>query len=383
MILIHLLRGHFRLSSQVLCSKPAGSSVVDSLLKVNSQTSGYIVTATNPKSFHHSSSGFIGIMSSKTDEQPSKKPKLGAWADKDTGEYKRQVSSFRDWVKADGSADFKPEKNRYRLYIANACPWCNRVMIMRALKGLEDVIPVTLCYPLMTTKSWAFAGAPDYENDPSCKPDPVKGFKYAREIYEAADPNYSARYTLPVLWDTKKNTIVNNESSEICRMLNSEFNALAKNPKLDTYPAKLQKKIDEVSQMIYDGINNGVYKVGFATKQDAYDKNLKALFECMDKVEKMLEKKKFLVGDTFTESDYRLFVTTVRFDPVYITHFKCNLKRLTDYPNILAHLKRVYNMPGVKETIHMRHIKEHYFMSHTNINPNQIVGAYDGPDLSE
>ncbi|KAF0691591.1 Aste57867_17220 [Aphanomyces stellatus] len=298
------------------------------------------------------------------------------WAGKD-GEFKRQVSSFRDWI---GSPRFPAEKGRYHLYVSLACPWAHRTLIVRALKGLEDVIGITVVDYLLGPNGWHFS-SPD--ETPGATLDTLNGAKFLREIYFKAEPTYSGRFTVPVLWDTKENTIVSNESSEIIRMLTKEFDAWSSHPQLQLYPDNLAAEIDAINDWIYNDINNGVYKSGFATTQDAYEKNVYVLFEALDRVEKHLEGKEWLVANTLTEADVRLFTTIVRFDPVYHGHFKCNLKTITDhYPNLLQHARRLYQVPGVAETVNMTHIKRHYYMSHIQINPKQVVSAWNGPDLA-
>ncbi|KAI9348303.1 glutathione-S-transferase [Zopfochytrium polystomum] len=302
--------------------------------------------------------------------------KIYKWADPKDGEFKRQISSFRNHI---GDPEFPAEPNRYHLYVSHACPWAHRTMIVRALKGLEAIISVSVVHYLMTKDGWHFSTA---DETPGCVADTVNNAKFLREIYFKAEPDYSARFTVPVLWDKKKQTIVNNESSEIIRMLNKDFNQWSTHPKLDIYPVAIAKEIDEINSWIYDSINNGVYKSGFATTQAAYDRNVTALFDGLDRVEKVLEGKTWLVGERFTEADVRLFTTILRFDPVYHTHFKCNKGTIShSYPNILTWARRVYQVDGIKGTINMEHIKKHYYMSHLNINPTQLVPAWDGPDL--
>ncbi|RHY17168.1 hypothetical protein DYB32_010561 [Aphanomyces invadans] len=251
------------------------------------------------------------------------------WANPADGEFKRQVSSFREWI---GSDRFPAAKGRYHLYVSLACPWAHRTLIVRVLKGLEDVIGFTSVDYLMGKDGWHFSSPDD---TPGCALDPFNGAKYVRELYLTADPTYSGRFTVPILWDTTTRTIVNNESSEIIRMLNSVFNEFATRPTLDLAPAALLPAIDDVNEWIYHDINNGVYKCGFATKQDAYEKHVVVLFTALDRVEKHLDGKRWLVHDQLTEADVRLFTTIVRFDPVYHGHFKCNLKSISaNYPNV-------------------------------------------------
>ncbi|KAJ3292443.1 S-glutathionyl-(chloro)hydroquinone reductase [Rhizoclosmatium sp. JEL0117] len=304
--------------------------------------------------------------------------KLYKWASPD-GEFRRQVSSFRDTVSKTGR--FQPEAGRYHLYISHACPWAHRTHLVRNLKGLEHVIGLSVVDYLMTPEGWHFSTP---EETPGCIPDDVNNAKYIKEIYFKANAEYSGRFTVPVLWDKKEQTIVNNESSEIIRMLNSEFNDFATNPSLDLYPTAHAAEIDSINSWIYDQINNGVYKSGFATTQEAYEKNVEILFEGLDRVELRLKESdsKWLVGEQLTEADIRLFTTIVRFDPVYHGHFKCNKKTIShDYPYLLKWLRRVYQISKVKETINLEHIKKHYYMSHIQINPSKVVPVWNGPVL--
>ncbi|GAB2488086.1 glutathione S-transferase family protein [Alkalibacterium psychrotolerans] len=308
----------------------------------------------------------------------------GKWHDKwyDTekndGRFIREESQFRNWVTPDGSAGpsgeggFKAESGRYHLYISNACPWANRTTIMRKLKGLEEMISISVVHPLMAENGWTF------ENDEGVIKDPVIDADYLYEIYTHVEPEYSGRVTVPVLYDLKQDKIVNNESSEIMRMLNSAFDEVGAKEG-DYYPEELRKDIDAINDKVYGAVNNGVYKAGFATKQDVYEEEVTKLFAMLDELEGILEDKRYLTGDQVTEADIRLFTTLVRFDSVYYTHFKCNIRRITDYPNLWRYTREIYNMFGVSETINFRHIKEHYFSSHKNINPTGIVPV--GPDL--
>ncbi|OQR95650.1 glutathione S-transferase [Thraustotheca clavata] len=309
--------------------------------------------------------------------KPDTSASIYKWADQKDGQFRRQVSSFRDFI---GSERFPAEKGRYHLYISWACPWAHRTAIVRKLKGLESVIGLSVVSYLMTKEGWHFSTP---EETPGATIDEVNGAKFIREIYFKAEPEFSGRFTVPVLWDKKNNTIVNNESSEIIRMLNSEFNAFSTKPQLDLYPQTLRKEIDEINEWIYDGINNGVYKSGFATKQDVYETNVTKLFAALDRVEAHLDGKSWLIGEKFTEADVRLFTTILRFDPVYHTHFKCNLKTIShDYPNLLKHARRIYQIEGIVDTINMTHIKGHYYESHLHINPFGIVPLWNGPDLA-
>ncbi|XP_077991666.1 glutathionyl-hydroquinone reductase YqjG-like [Glandiceps talaboti] len=293
------------------------------------------------------------------------------------GEFVRGPTAFHDYVTADGSSGFKAEKNRYHLYISLACPWAHRTLIVRKLKGLEDVISTTCVDWLLTHGGWNFT-----DKKPKCTKDPLFNATYLSEIYFKADPGYWGGYTVPVLFDKKTNTIVNNESSEIIRMLNTEFNAFCKTEKqkkLDLYPEHLREKIDEVNDWIYPYVNNGVYRSGFARSQEAYDDAVTTLFKHLDKVEEILSKSRYLTGNTLTEADIRLFPTLVRFDTVYVGHFKCNKKRVVDYPNIWGFVRDLYQMVGVAETCDQEHMQKHYQQSHSSINPYGIVAI--GPDV--
>ena len=271
-----------------------------------------------------------------------------------------------------GEGGFKAEPHRYHLYISYACPWASRAMIMRSLKGLEDIISVSAVNPLMAENGWTFDPAP------GVVPDPIIDADYMYEIYTKAEPEYSGRVTVPVLWDKKQNTIVNNESADIMRMFNASFEGLGSSDYNYT-PEELLPAIDEVNAEIYDTINNGVYKAGFATKQEVYEEEVTKLFNELDKIEDHLKTNEFLVGDQITEADWRLFTTLVRFDSVYFGHFKCNLKRIVDYENIWRYTRELYNWPGIAKTVNFDHIKEHYYRSHDTINPNGIVPK--GPEI--
>jgi putative glutathione S-transferase len=261
---------------------------------------------------------------------------------------------------------------RYHLYVSLACPWAHRTLIFRALKGLDNAISVSIVDPLMLEDGWAFS---DF---PGCVPDTVNHARYLREVYAKADSRYSGRVTVPVLWDRETGTIVNNESSEIVRMLNSEFEDIARLHE-DYYPQPLRAEIDAVNQLVYKNINNGVYRCGFATTQEAYDGAFDALFSALDELEARLDRSRYLVGDRITEADWRLFPTLVRFDAVYYGHFKCNLRRIGDYPNLSNYLRDLYQVPGIAETVDMSHIKRHYYASHRHINPTGIVPK--GPQI--
>ena len=280
------------------------------------------------------------------------------------GAFVRQTSAFRERVTADGSSGFPAEPGRYHLYVCYACPWASRTIIFRTLKGLEEVISMTAVDPVRDDQGWKF-----FADDP----DPINGYEYLLEAYLRTDPDFSDRVTVPVLWDKETNRAVNNESSEIIRMLTSEFNQWAKNPDLDLYPEPLRAEIDELNDRIYNSINNGVYRAGFATTQEAYEEAFIELFEALDLMDDRLGESRFLTGSQITEADWRFFVTLIRFDAVYVGHFKCNQRRIADYDNLAGYLRDLYQQPGIRETVNMDHIKRHYYITHPRINPTQIV----------
>jgi glutathionyl-hydroquinone reductase len=296
------------------------------------------------------------------------------WYDtrKTQGEFVRTTAAFRNWIAADGSTAYLAEAGRYHLYVSLACPWAHRTLILRALKRLEDVISISIVDPLMGDDGWAFS------EGPGCIPDFVNGFRFLHEVYTAAEPAYSGRVTVPVLWDKQTRTIVNNESSEIIRMLNSEFDRFTAVP-TDYYPAALRERIDAINAFVYDRVNNGVYRCGFAGSQGAYDAAFARLFSALDELEARLSASRYLVGAALTEADWRLLTTLLRFDAVYYVHFKCNLRRIADYPNLSRYLKELYRVPGVAATVNLDHIKRHYYMSHPHLNPSRIVPK--GPAL--
>jgi len=297
------------------------------------------------------------------------------WYDtrKTGGAFKRDTSKFRNWVTADGSAGpsgnagFKAEAGRYHLYVSLACPWAHRTLIFRALKGLEGLIDVSVVHPDMLDEGWTFAT--DFDGATG---DTLHGAGFMREVYTRANPKVSGRVTVPVLWDKQRETIVSNESAEIIRMFNSAFNDLTGNTD-DYYPADLRSEIDGVNARIYDEVNNGVYKSGFATTQAAYDKAVGPLFDALDWLDARLSGQRYLIGNTLTEADWRLFTTLVRFDSVYHLHFKCNRRRITDYPALWAYTRDLYQHPGVAGTVNLDHIVRHYHYSHDTINPNRII----------
>ena len=305
------------------------------------------------------------------------------WYDTKThkGEFVRNESQFRDWITTDGSSDFPAEAGRYHLYVSLACPWAHRTLIMRTLKGLQGIITVDIVDPLMFDKGWTFSQAIKTK-DPEEKvaetnPDSQLNANYLYQIYTHEKPDYTGRVTVPILWDKKQQRIVNNESAEIIRMLDSAFNDLGAT-KDDYYPIALRSQIDELNSWIYNTINNGVYKAGFATTQTAYNKAVAALFTSLDRLNEQLSTQRFLLGKQMTEADIRLFTTLIRFDAVYVSHFKCDHKRIADYPALSGYLRDVYQTPGVAETINFDHIKQHYFCSHTMINPTGIIPV--GPE---
>lgn len=302
----------------------------------------------------------------------------GKWQDrwydtsKSDGRFERSASAFRNWVTADGSAGpsgeggFKAEAGRYHLYVSLACPWAHRTLIFRKLKKLEEAISLSVVDWFMGENGWEFsqrAGA---------IPDSVNGASRLWEIYVKAMPDYSGRVTVPVLWDKQRHTIVSNESSEIIRMFNSAFDAIG-DSSLDFYPEALRERIDAINERVYDTVNNGVYKCGFATRQPAYDEAFGQLFDSLDWLEDLLGRNRYLTGETLTEADWRLFTTLVRFDAVYHGHFKCNRQRIDDFPNLSGYLRDLYQMPGIASTVDLHHIRHHYYESHTTINPHRIV----------
>ncbi|EHW0694571.1 glutathione S-transferase family protein [Vibrio parahaemolyticus] len=283
------------------------------------------------------------------------------------GKFVREDAGFRDWIKNDSEAVFQPESGRYHLYVSLACPWAHRTLIFRKLKGLEPHIDVTVVCPDMLSQGWQMG-----------LPEPLFGHTRMHQIYTQAKPDYTGRVTVPVLWDKKTNTIVSNESSEIIRMFNSAFNDLTGNHD-DYYPEPLRGVIDEWNDYIYPNVNNGVYRCGFATSQEAYEEAFESLFSALDKIDAHLATHRYLAGNKITEADWRLFTTLVRFDAVYVGHFKCNKQRIADYVNIQGYLKELYQIDGIADTTDFYHIKRHYYFSHTGINPTQVVPK--GPDL--
>jgi len=300
--------------------------------------------------------------------------------DKTGGKFEREAARFRNWVTEDGSAGpageggFAAESGRYHLYVSMACPWAHRTLIFRKLKGLEPHIGVSVVHPDMVENGWEFRPG-DAEHQ-----DHLYNSEFMHQVYTRAAPDYSGRVTVPVLWDKQQETIVSNESADIIRMFNSAFNELdGVNADLDLYPESLRSEIEAVNERVYDTVNNGVYKAGFATAQDKYEEAYKALFESLDWLEAKLESQRYVTGSQITEADWRLFTTLIRFDAVYYSHFKCNRQQIRDYPNLSGYLRELYQVPGVAETVDIRQIKQHYYVSQRTINPTQIVPV--GPEL--
>jgi len=288
------------------------------------------------------------------------------------GEFVRQEDQFRGWVTRDGSSGYPAESGRYHLYVSLACPWAHRTVVMRKLKRLEDVIGMTVVDPIRDECGWAFRNGPGYSEDP------VNGFQFLSEAYRASDPDFNARVTVPVLWDKKTSLIVSNADDDIMRMFNGEFNSFT-NCDLDFYPEPLRAEIDEINNFVYLNVNDGVYQAGFASTQSAYERAVRALFNALDQIDERLKTKRYLVGNQMTEADWRLFTTLIRFDAVYYVHFKCNIRRIIDYPNLYGYLLELYQYEGVAETVNFDHIKRHYYITHKDINPCGIVPL--GPEL--
>ncbi len=303
----------------------------------------------------------------------------GVWHDiwydttKSGGAFERSTAKFRNWITADGSTKFQAESGRYHLYVSLACPWAHRTLIFRQIKDLTAHISVDVVHPDMLSDGWTFA-----RDWPGATGDRLFGLPFARDIYLRADPKISGRVTVPILWDKHKETIVSNESSEIIRMFNSAFDRLTGNA-MDYCPQELREAMDPINQRIYDTLNNGVYRCGFATTQAAYDAAVGPLFDTLDWLEDRLSRKRYIMGDRLTEVDWRLFPTLLRFDSVYHLHFKCNRKRIVDYPNLWAYTRELYQVEGIAETVNMDHIIRHYHYSHDTINPNRIIPI--NPDI--
>ncbi len=302
-----------------------------------------------------------------------------------SGEFQRQEDAFRKWITNDESSPYPAAAHRYHLYVSLACPWASRTIIFRKLKGLEEAIGMTIVDPIRDERGWAF-------RDPSGKvppgtpfesTDPVNGFQFLSEAYKATNPYFDERVTVPVLWDKKTKRIVNNCEDDICRMFNDVLNEFARNKDVDFFPGEIATEQQTLSQFLHDNINNGVYRAGFATRQRPYETACRRVFEALDQMEERLSKSRFLFGNRIVESDWRLFCTLVRFDVVYHGHFKCNLRRILDYPNLQGYLMDLYQQPGIADTVNFDHIKRHYYMTHTQINPTRIVPIGPALDLGK
>jgi putative glutathione S-transferase len=290
--------------------------------------------------------------------------------------FQREQATIRDWVTADGSSGFRAEPGRYHLYVSLACPWAHRTMIVRALKGLEDVITLSVVDPIRDERSWAFRDVPGAGSDP------VNGFSFLREAYEATAPGWDHHVSVPVLWDREQGRIVNQESADIVVMLNEAWDEWA-TPGVDLYPRDLRPEIDELNEWVYETVNNGVYKAGFSSDQAYHAEVVTELFASLDALEERLTGRRFLFGDQTTLADWRLFTTLLRFDPVYHGHFKCNVRRVVDYPALWGYLRDLLSVPKVRETVNMDHIKRHYYMTHPQINPTRVVPIGPALDYDE
>ena len=291
------------------------------------------------------------------------------------GEFVRQEDAFREWVRADANALYPVESGRYHLYVSYACPWAHRTIIVRALRGLEEAVGMTVVDPVRDERGWAFRDGPGHSKDP------INGFTFLSEAYFATDPSYRGRVTVPVLWDIKTHRIVSNSDDDIMRMFETEFNSLAKRD-LDLYPPGRRSDIDKLNDVIYHTVNNGVYRAGFATAQRAYERAVRDVFVTLDQLEERLAKQRYLFGTRPLETDWRLFVTLIRFDPVYYVHFKCNVRLIAQYPNLFGYLRDLYQIPGIAATVNFDHIKRHYYLTHPEINPGRIVPLGPLQDLA-
>jgi len=303
----------------------------------------------------------------------------------DSGEFQRQEDAFREWISNDGSTSYPAVAGRYHLYVSLACPWASRTVIFRKLKGLEEVIGMTVVDPIRDEKGWAFRDPDKKWDDTEVVPpstDPVNGFHYLSEAYSATDPNFDGRVTVPVLWDKVTKKIVNNCEDDICRMFNEAFTAVGQNKDVDLFPKEIEDEHTKLSDFLYENVNNGVYKAGFATRQRPYEISCRKLFEALDELEARLSKSRYLFDNRIVEADWRLFCTLVRFDVVYHGHFKCNICRIIDYPNLQGYLMDLYQEPGIADTVNFDHIKRHYYMTHTEINPTRIVPVGPALDLT-
>jgi putative glutathione S-transferase len=304
----------------------------------------------------------------------------------ESGEFQRQEDAFRERISTNGSTPYPAVAGRYHLYISYACPWASRTVIFRTLKGLEQAIGMTIVDPIRDEKGWAFRDPDKKWDDIEVIPpstDPVNGFYYLSEAYAATDPNFDGRVTVPVLWDKVTKKIVNNCEDDICRMFNDAFNAIARNRDVNFFPKEIEEEHTKLCDFLYGNVNNGVYKAGFATRQRPYEISCKRLFDALDEIEERLSKSRYLFDNRIVEADWRLFCTLVRFDVVYHGHFKCNVRRIIDYPNLQGYLMDLYQQPGIIDTVNFDHIKRHYYMTHTEINPTRIVPIGPAFDLTK
>jgi glutathionyl-hydroquinone reductase len=292
----------------------------------------------------------------------------------DEGEFDRQEDAFRTLISTDGSTPYPAVAGRYHLYVSLACPWASRTLIVRELRGLQDTIGMTVVDPVRDERGWGFRDGPGHSHDP------VNGFAYLSEAYAATDPNFDGRVTVPALWDRETRRIINNSEDDICRIFNDSFKEFSKRS-VDLFPRDLEIEHAKISSFVYENVNNGVYKAGFATKQRAYEKACRPLFAALDELEARLAVQRYLLGDRIVEADLRLFCTLVRFDAVYHGHFKCNLRRIVDYPNLDAYMRDIYQHPGIAGTVNFDHIKRHYYITHDDINPTRIVPIGPALDL--
>jgi glutathionyl-hydroquinone reductase len=289
------------------------------------------------------------------------------------GSFERQEDAFHDWVTADGNSGYPAQAGRYHLYVSLACPWACRTVIVRKLKGLDEAIGMTVVDPIRDERGWRFTAS---------EPDPINGWAFLSEAYFASDSGYDSRVTVPILWDKEQRRIVSNNDDDIMRMFGKEFDAFARDPQLNLYPRELRAEIDQLNGRLYETFNNGVYRAGFATTQAAYERAAYGVFETLDAMEERLANRRYLFGPQPLESDWRFFVTLVRFDPVYYGHFKCNLRRIADYPNLYGYLRDLYQIDGIAETVNIDHIKRHYYVTHDDINPTRIVPIGPLQDLN-
>jgi len=291
------------------------------------------------------------------------------------GEYDRQDDQFRNWITEDGSSRFPAASGRYHLYVSLACPWAHRTIIVRQLKKLEDIIGMTVVDPIRDERGWAFQEGSRHTADP------INGFQFLSEAYRATDPHYSLRVTVPVLWDSETRCIVSNSDDDIMRMFNGAFHGFTDSD-VDLYPSHLRKEIDHLNAFVYEHVNNGVYRAGFATSQTAYEQAVRSLFQALDELDRRLASRRYVLGPQMVETDWRLFVTLIRFDAVYHGHFKCNIRRIIDFPHLYGYLKDLYQHPGISETVNFDHIKRHYYITHDDINPSRIVPLGPEHDLT-